>query len=63
VTGSGIAAPRHSAAPPTVTPGRYRHMILMRPLFGQDYPCRRLVDLTDSRPPPSDDIGRKGKRQ
>jgi hypothetical protein len=50
-------------------PGRrYRdvtpYFSIIWPFFGQDCrKCWRLVDLTDSRPPPSDDIGRKGKRQ
>ena len=46
-------------------PRRYRHLIpcssIIRPLFGQDCKERwRLVEPTDSRPSPSDDIGRKG---
>src|SRR5712664_3002502 len=37
---------------------------IIRPFFGQDCTERwRLVDPTDSRPSPSDDIGRKGRRQ
>src|SRR5450755_4653678 len=33
---------------------------IIRPFFGQDCAeCWRLVDLMESRPPPSDDIGRK----
>src|SRR4029077_13311776 len=33
---------------------------IIQPSFGQDCTeCWRLVDLTDNRPPPSDDIGRK----
>src|SRR6266700_3885268 len=58
--------PRRSAAPQWLAriPGRYRHGIpyfsIIRPFFGQDCAeCWRLVDLMESRPPPSDDIGRK----
>src|SRR5882724_8163315 len=59
--------PRRSAASPAVArpiPGRYRHVTpyssIIRPFFGQDCTeCWRQFDLTDSRPPSSDDIGRK----
>src|SRR3984893_17539116 len=58
--------PHRSAAPqwPARIPGRYRHGIpyfsIIRPFFGQDCAeCWWLVDLMESRPPPSDDIGRK----
>src|SRR5260370_1374369 len=63
------AAPFGCTAVAGRIPGRYRHVIffhhtailsIIRPFFGQDCTeCWRLVDPTDSRPSPSDDIGRK----
>src|SRR6266481_9949732 len=58
------AAPCGCTAVARRSPGGYRHAIpyssIIRPFFGQDCAgCRRLVDPTDSRPPPSDVIGRK----
>jgi uncharacterized membrane protein YccC len=60
-------APRRSAASPGAAcriPERYRHVTpypsIIRPFFERDCTeCWRQFDLTDSRPPPSDDIGRK----
>src|SRR5450432_1482667 len=58
------AAPLAAPQWPARIPGHYRHGIryfsIIRPFFGQDCAeCWRLVDLMESRPPPSDDIGRK----
>lgn len=57
--GSG---PRDSRTLSPCDPRFFHHaaiLSIIRPLFGQDCTCRRLVDLSDRRPPPSDDIGRK----
>src|ERR1700674_3631686 len=58
------AAPFGCTAVALQIPGRYRHVIrcssIIRPFFGQDCTkCWRLVDPTNSRPSPPDDIGRK----
>src|SRR5450631_2289460 len=58
------AAPLAAPQWPARIPGHYRHGIpyisIIRPFFWQDCAeCWRLVDLMESRPPPSDDIGRK----